>query len=101
MFRTVTVIAGAAGSIVIVTAAVWVWQGALHFSAVAAKPEIALWSARSAAVAMAAVAQVMLLTLVMSRIYQRDAFSRLLQIVAALVGGAGVVSAAVLGLASR
>ena len=87
----------------LVAASLWGWQ---HASRVAdawawARPDIAEWAVRSVAVAVAAVAQLLLATLVVGAYYRRGWFDRLLGVGAGLVLGAALVSAVALGLASR
>ena len=65
------------------------------------RPEIALWAVRSAAVAVIAGAQVLLLTLVVSGIYRRGAFDLALAFVATAVFALASVSAIACGFAGR
>ena len=101
MRRQLTIIIGGAASIAMVVAALWCWQSALRLSATATRPDIAMWAVRSAAVALAATAQAVLLTFVARRLYRPDWPADLLRIGAGLVGGVALVSAAALALAGR
>jgi len=101
MIRAVITLAGSAVSVVMVISALWFWHGALRLSAPAARPEIAVWAVRSGAVALAALAQIVLLVCVVAPVYRRDAFSTTLQLFAALTGGVSLVTAVALGLAGR
>jgi len=101
MRRQMTIIIGGAVSIGMVVAALWCWRSALRLSATASRPDIELWAIRSAAIALAAIAQAVLLTFVVRRLYRPDWTADLLRICAGLAGGVALVSAAALALAGR
>ena len=101
MRRQMTIIIAGAVSIAMVVASLWCWQSALRLSATATRPEIAMWAVRSAAVALAAIAQAVLLTFVVRRVYRRDWPADLLRFGAGFVGAVALVSAAALALAGR
>jgi hypothetical protein len=96
-----TIIIGGLLSIVLVVSGLWAWQSALRLSAAATRPEVALWSVRSGAVALAAVAQLLILTLVVRRARGSDFPRNVLRVGAGLVAGVALVSALALGLAGR
>jgi hypothetical protein len=101
MMTRFTMILGGALSVGLLVAALWVWQHAGDVVADAARPEVALWAVRSAAVAGAAVAQVIGLTFVVGALYDRDRFGDVLRGAAAVMSGIATVSAIALGLAGR
>jgi hypothetical protein len=65
------------------------------------RPAVAAWAVRSAAVAAAAGAQLVLLALVTGRLYRRQLFDDVLSLSAGLVGAVALVAAIALGLAGR
>jgi hypothetical protein len=65
------------------------------------RPAVAVWAARSAAIAFASAAQVVLLTFVIGAIYQRDLFGNVLRLCAGLLCSISLVSAVALALAGR
>ena len=84
-----------------VAASLWGWQHAAALADDWGRPEVAEWAVRSAAVCVAAVAQLLLATLVLSAVYRRGWLDRLLSAGAMLVTGVALVSAVALGLAGR
>ena len=66
-----------------------------------ARPTVAAWAVRSAAVAAAAGAQLLLLTLVTRQLYRRQLVDDVLGLSAGLVAALAVVCAIALGLAGR
>src|SRR3954467_535805 len=59
-------------SVALVVLCLWAWQHAGDFSVETSRPDVATLAVRSAAVAMAAAAQILLLTLVIGRFYRRQ-----------------------------
>ena len=84
-----------------VAASLWGWQNADRVVGEWGQPDVAEWAIRSAAVGVAAVAQLLLATLVIGAYFRRGWLDRLLGASAALVLGAALVSAIALGLAGR
>jgi hypothetical protein len=80
--------------------ALWLWQQAPHLAIEADRPAV-LWATRSAAVAAAALAQTVLLVLVVGNLYRARLPDRLLQVLTAGLFGASLVSAIALALAGR
>ena len=92
------------GSVVgaaLMVACLWVWQQAPHLAAEADRPDVVMWAARSAAVAAGALAQTVLLVLVVGNLYRTRLPDRLLQVLTAGLFAAALVSAIALGLAGR
>ena len=85
----------------LVTASLWGWQHAARLADDWSRPDIAEWAVRSGAVGVAAIAQLLLATLVVGAYYRRGWFDRLLGTGAALVLGVALVSAIALALAGR
>lgn len=83
--------------------ALWAWQNAGRVVSDwdPAKPSVALWAVRSGAVALAAGAQVLLMTFVVGALYGRDLFGDVLRFCAALICTIALVSAVALGMAGR
>ena len=65
------------------------------------RPHVAAWAVRSAAVAVAAGAQLVLLSLVTGRLYRRQLLDDVLALSAGLVATLAIVCAVALGLAGR
>jgi hypothetical protein len=101
MPKSITVAIGGAVAVIMVIAALWCWQDALRLSATATRPEIAIWSVRSAAAALGALAQVVLMTLVVNRIFRRGLGGEILRLGAGVICGIAMVSAVALALAGR
>jgi hypothetical protein len=100
--RQFVAVIGTIASIVLMIAALWAWSRAGALSASATRPEVEQWAVRSAAVGVAAVAQLVLLTFVAGKLYQqRRLATDALRLSAGLVAGIALVSAVALGLAGR
>jgi hypothetical protein len=97
----VTTILGSFAALSMVLAGMWAWNEAYRLASGTTRPDVTLWAARSAGVALAAGAQAMLVTFVVSRIYRRDLFSDMLRVFAAIIAAIALVSAIALGLAGR
>lgn len=80
--------------------AIWLWVNAAALSAGRSKPTPNLWAVRLAAVSVAAVGQVIALT-VGGRVYRRDLPSDVLRLAGLLIGMLAGVAAIALGLAGR
>lgn len=85
----------------LMVACLWAWQGAGHFSVDASRPYVATLAARTAAVALGAAAQVIILTLVVGRIYRRQLVDDVLKLTAAAAMLVALVGAVALALAAR
>lgn len=106
-----TTVLGSILGLLMVMAAMWAWNHAYRLAAESARPDVTLWALRSAAVALAAGAQAVLATFVVSRVYQpilhrrwpgaRDAFCERFGAFAGVVAAIALVSAIALGLAGR
>jgi hypothetical protein len=82
----------------------WAWQHAAEVASdsASARPYVAKWAVRSAAVAAGAAAQAVLLIAVVGRIYdRRGILDDVLRLSAVLVFAVALVSAVALGLAGR
>jgi len=85
----------------LMVACLWAWQSAGHFSVDASRPYVATMAARTAAIALGAAAQVIILTLVVGRIYRRQLIDDVLKLTAAAVMIVALVGAVALALAAR
>jgi hypothetical protein len=102
--RAVALVGGAVASVVLVVVALWAWQHAAEVAgdSAAARPYVATWAVRSAAVAAGAAAQAVLLFAVVGRVYARGGMlDDVLRLASVLVFAVALVSAAALGLAGR
>ena len=83
-----SLIAGIAAvvAVALMVACLWTWQqGASQFASDAGRPSVATLAARSAAVALGAASQAVLLTLVVGRFYRRQLIDDMLKLTAAAV----------------
>ena len=99
-----SLVGGAVASVVLLVASLWAWQHAAEVASDggAARPYVAKWAVRSAAVAAAAAAQAVLLIAVVGRVYGRHGvLDDVLRLTAVLVVAVALVSAVALGLAGR
>ena len=99
-----SLVGGAVASVVLLVASLWAWQHAAEVASdgAAARPYVATWAVRSAAVAAAAAAQAVLLIAVVGRVYGRHGvLDDVLRLTAVLVFAVALVSAVALGLAGR
>jgi hypothetical protein len=78
----------------------WGWLHAADVVAETARPEVALWAVRCAAIAVAAGAQALLLTFVIGSVYGRGRAGDVLNGCAAVVFMLALASATALGLAA-
>jgi hypothetical protein len=78
--------------------ALWTWQQAPHLAFNEDRPEVVLWAVRTASVAAGALAQTVLLVLVVGNIYRTRAVDMLLRFLTAGVFAVSLVSAIALGL---
>ena len=101
MARRLTTILGSFAAFSMLVAGLWAWNDARHLADASTRPEVTLWALRAAAVALAAAAQAMILTFVVSRIYRRDLFSDVLRVFAGLIAAIALICAIALGLAGR
>ena len=92
---------GSVVGVALMVVCLWVWQQAPHLAADADRPDVVLWATRSAAVAAGALAQTVLLVVVVGNLYRARLPDRLLQLVTAGLFAAALVSAIALGLAGR
>ena len=94
---------GGVAAVGLVVLALWAWQNAAEVAQRwgATRPYAAKLAVRSAAVAVAAAAQVVLLTGVIGRLYPRQVFDDVLRLCAALVAAVALVGAVALALAAR
>ncbi len=81
--------------------AIWVWFDAADWAQRSDRPDILRWAARALAIAAAAGAQIVVLTLVVGRIYRQRASHDGLRLTASLVCCIAAVIAAALGLAAQ
>ncbi len=101
MAQRITNALATAMAIAMVVAGIWAWQSAFRFADGTTRPDVTLWALRSGAVALAAVAQVILMTFLARVFYPRDGFSAFLRMAAGLVAAIAMISAIALGLAGR
>jgi hypothetical protein len=90
-----------AASVALMVLCLWAWQHAGDFSVETSRPDVATLAVRSAALAIAAAAQILLLTLVIGKLYRRQLIDDVLKLAAALVFAVTLVGAVALGLAAR
>jgi len=104
MIRLKNVVAaiGTIAAIGLMVAALWAWGTAGWLVADSSRPDLERYAVRSAAIASGAIAQLLLLTFVAGRAYQRRQFvTDVPRLLAGAVGCVAIVSALALGLAGR
>ncbi|MGH7176726.1 MAG: hypothetical protein ACREJC_05040 [Tepidisphaeraceae bacterium] len=89
-----------AATLALMVLAMWWWSLPVSQFASANRPEVARWAARSAAVAVASGAQLLLLGVVIGGLASRDFRRDVPRLVFGVVGCVALVSAVALGLAS-
>ena len=100
---TFPVVVGSLVTVGLMFVALYAWR---HASVIAgdweaSRPYVAAWAVRSAAIAVAAAAQVILLTVVVGRLYPRQLVDEVLRLTAVLIGTVALVSALALAFAGR
>jgi hypothetical protein len=89
-------------AVLLMITALWAWGGAGAMAGEATRPEVERWAVRSAAVAVAAVSQLLLLTFVAGRLFEPRRFGAdVLRLTVGVVAAVAIVSAVALGLAGR
>src|SRR5258706_14828589 len=103
MRRTLAIVMGGAAGILLLVLALWAWQGDDYFATGwgAHNLRIARMAVRCGAVALASAGEALLLMLVVSGVYKRDAITGILAGLAILVFMLSAASAVALGLAGR
>lgn len=92
---------GAAVAITLVVAGMWGWGSATRLTAHAGRPELAGWAVRAASVAAFAAAQVLGMTFIVDRLYERDRAGEWLRLTAGAICTAGLIGALSMGVMSR
>jgi hypothetical protein len=98
MTRNVLIALGIVISASLVLISLWAWQTAPHLAFNEDRPDVMLWAVRTASVAAGALAQTVLLVLVVGNIYRTRAVDVLLRFLTATVFAVSLVSAIALGL---
>jgi hypothetical protein len=104
VMRTTSILFSAALAAGMILVGVWAWQEAQdlvldHWSA--ARPELAEWAVRNAAIAIVALAQIIILTFVAGRIYGRRTLDSVLTLTAGVVFALALVGAIACGVAGK
>jgi hypothetical protein len=101
MGKTTSMIIGGLLATGLMLGALWAWFDAADLALNSNRPEVLRWAARSLAIAAAAGAQIVVLTMVVARMYPHRASHDGLRLTAALVCCVSAVTAAALGLAAQ
>lgn len=88
-------------AVMLMVVAIWVWFDAADLALRSEHPDTLRWAARALAIAAAAGAQIIVLSLVVGRMYQHRASHDVLKLTAALICCLAAVTAAALGLAAQ
>lgn len=99
--QTLTMIIGGLLAVVLMVVAIWVWIDAADLALRSDHPDTLRWAARALAIAAAAGAQIIVLSLVVGRLYAPRPAHDVLKLTAALVCCLAAVTAAALGLAAQ
>jgi hypothetical protein len=103
MRMTMRIGSAAIMAMILIVAALWAWESApdLASDMQTSRPQAAIWAARSAALATAALAQTILLYFVIGGIYPRRALDDALRLCFGIACVLACVSAIALGMAAR
>jgi hypothetical protein len=101
MASKVLILLGILISVGLLLIALWAWQQAPHLAFNEDRPDVVMWAVRTAAIAAGALAQTVLLVLVVGNIYRTRAVDVLLRVLTAGVFAVSLVSAIALGLVGR
>jgi hypothetical protein len=101
MRSRISILAGAVIATVLMVMALRMWDRAAHVAFGADRPQIALYAGRAAAVATGALAQMIVILIVLGNLYRRRASDMILRVLAAVVFMVSLVSAIALSLAAR
>ena len=101
MARSTSIILGSLVAAALMVAALWSWRAAPPQFFDAERPDIILLAQRAGAVAAAALAQTIILILVVGNIYRPRTADLVLRLLMILVFSVSLVSAIALGLAGR
>lgn len=101
MRSRISMLVGTLLGVGLMVAAMWVWQRGPHLAFDATRPDITLWAIRSAAVAAVALAQTMMLVLVVGNLYRARMLDAVLRAATTAVFLVALISAVALGLAGR
>lgn len=92
---------GSLVSAALMVACLWLWQKAPVLVDVGERSKVVLWAVRSSAVAAGALAQTVLLVVVVGNLYRARVPDRILQVLMGGLFAVSLVSAIALGLAGR
>ncbi len=101
MARRILITVGIVVSATLILISLWAWQQGPHLANEADRPDIILWAVRTASIAAGALAQTILLVLVIGNIYRTRAIDVLFRFMTGMVFAVSLVSAIALGLAGR
>ncbi len=102
MAKGISIWLGSALAVALMVGALWAWRFAPELALQNThSPYVAKLGIRSLALALAAVAQVVLLTFVIARVYPPNLSDRLLGVAITVLGAAALGTALVLALSSR
>lgn len=101
--RIIITLGAIAMAVVLVSGAIWIWQDApdrlVEWDA--ARPLARLWAIRCGAIALASVAQVLVVVLAIGNLYSRRSLDHALRLGFSIMAVLAMVSAVALGLAAR
>ena len=97
----VTSFFGAILSAALMVLSLWAWQAGPHVAFDADRPELALWAVRTASIAAAALAQGVILFMVVGNIYRPRALDVILRVLATAIFLIALVGAVALVVAQR
>jgi hypothetical protein len=99
--QTLTMLIGGVLAVMLMIVAIWVWFDATEIALRSDHPDTLRWAARALAIAAAAGAQIIVLSLVVGRMYTPRPAHDVLKLTAALICCLAAVTAAALGLAAQ
>jgi hypothetical protein len=101
MRARISIFAGAVIAGVLMVMALRMWEQAPHVAFGADRPEIVMYAGRMAAVATGALAQIIVILMVLGNLYRRRTSDIILRVLAAVVFMVSLISAIALSLAAR
>jgi hypothetical protein len=101
MKRKILIIIGTLVSASLMVSALQIWQNAPHVAVDADRPDMVLYAARTTAVAVASLAQAILILMVLGNLYRTRTSDIILRVLAVVLFTVSLIGAIALSLAAR
>jgi hypothetical protein len=99
--RNVTTVVAIVASLAMTVSALWLWQHARALSALRDRPDLMLMSCRLSAVGIFIIAQAVIVSMLLPRLFRIGRAEKVFTICAGALGGASLLAAIAFGLAGR